>query len=78
MTHPCGSYIDGVLVRVESISDELVRTRLDVALLGEGEQTGTGAVDDSVHELRHLRLMRRQAARGLPRRGGMPGSDHRW
>jgi dipeptidase E len=65
-------------MRVEAISNELVRTRLEVALLGEGEQTGTGAVDDSVHELRHLRLMRRQNARGLPRRGGTPGSGHRW
>jgi dipeptidase E len=63
-------------VRVDVVSDELVRTHLDVELLGEGEQNG--AVDESVHELRHQRLMGRQTARGLPRRRGTPGSGHRW
>jgi dipeptidase E len=52
-------------MRVDVISGELVRSRLDAELLGEREHAGSDAVDDSVHELRHLRLMRGQTARGL-------------
>jgi peptidase E len=65
-------------MRVDVISGELVRTRLEVELLGDGELTGAPSVDDSVRELRHLRLMRRHSARGLTQRRGIPPGDHRW
>jgi peptidase E len=51
-------------VRVDAISGELVRRRLDPDLLGEGGHRGIGTVDESVHELRDLRRMRQETARG--------------
>ena len=78
MTRAVSSRPGAEATRVDLIAGELVRTRLEVELLGEGEHDGTGATDDSVDELRHLRRLRRQSARGLPRRRGMPGGGPRW
>jgi dipeptidase E len=64
-------------LRVDVVSGELVRRRLQAELLG-ADRAGAGAVDESVHELRRLRLMRQQAARRQagPRRS--PRGGRRW
>jgi dipeptidase E len=64
-------------LRVDAVSGELVRRRIEPELLGEGSRGGFGAPDDSVNELRHVRHMRRQAARNTAWRDGTSGG-HRW
>jgi dipeptidase E len=50
--------------RVDAIAGELVRTRLDVELLGDGPQASLGGFDEAVEELRRVNRMRRGGSRG--------------
>jgi dipeptidase E len=50
--------------RVDAIAGELVRTRLDVELLGDGPSSALGGHDEAVQELRRVHRMRRGLGRG--------------
>jgi hypothetical protein len=52
--------------RVDQVAGELVRKRLVPELLGDGEQSALGGVDEAVQELRRVHRMRR----GLGGAGG--------
>jgi dipeptidase E len=48
--------------RVDAIAGELVRSRLAPELLGDGDRSALGGVDESVQELRRVRRLRRGIA----------------
>jgi dipeptidase E len=50
--------------RVDAITGELVRARLEPELLGAGEHNGLAALDEDVQELRQVQRLRRSIARG--------------
>jgi len=50
--------------RADAIAGELVRSRLDVELLGEGPHAALGGFDEAVEELRRVNRMRRDSSRG--------------
>jgi dipeptidase E len=49
--------------RADGITGELVRSRLDVELLGEGPRAALGGFDEAVEELRRVNRMRRGSSR---------------
>ncbi len=49
--------------RVDAIAGELLRTRLEVELLGEGPRAALGGYDEAVQELRRVNRMRRSTSR---------------
>jgi dipeptidase E len=50
--------------RADAIAGELVRSRVDVELLGEGPRAALGGFDEAVEELRRVNRMRRGSSRG--------------
>jgi dipeptidase E len=50
--------------RADAIAGELLRTRLEVELLGEGPHAALGGRDEAVEELRRMHRMRRGSSRG--------------
>ena len=50
--------------RVDAIAGEIVRERLDVALLGDGHPGALAGVDDSIAELRAVRRLRSEIVGG--------------
>ena len=50
--------------RVDQVAGELVRHRLEPELLGEGQNSALGGVDEAVQELRRVNQMRRGTAGG--------------
>jgi dipeptidase E len=50
--------------RVDQVAGELVRNRLEPELLGDGDRTALGGVDEAVQELRRVHRMRRGLGRG--------------
>jgi dipeptidase E len=50
--------------RADAIAGELVRSRLDVELLGDGPRAALGGFDEAVEELRRVNRMRRGSSRG--------------
>jgi dipeptidase E len=50
--------------RADAIAGEIVRTRLDVELLGEGPRASLGGHDEAVEELRRVHRLRRGPSRG--------------
>ncbi|HWX74278.1 MAG TPA: peptidase E [Solirubrobacteraceae bacterium] len=52
-------------VRVDAIAGELIRSRIEPELLGEGFPPRLGGIDEAVRELRHVQRLRRGAGRRL-------------
>ena len=50
--------------RADAIAGELVRSRLEVELLGDGPRAALGGFDEAVEELRRVNRMRRGTSRG--------------
>jgi dipeptidase E len=50
--------------RADAIAGELLRTRLEVELLGDGPHAALGGRDEAVEELRRMHRMRRGSSRG--------------